>query len=196
MFNFLRIKYCVHTSGMPALNFINSLNINGIDISKINIDTSTDFSALSGTFIGSDANFVNLFEPTATLLENNGYGHIVASVGELGIEVPYTAFYAKNSYINNNEELLIKFTNVIDKSLEYVRNTDSTTIAKQIITQFPDENITNIAIMIDRYKDIDAWNTTPYISEEVFNNLENFLIKYELIDNKTSYTNIVRNLYE
>ncbi|MBE6141128.1 MAG: ABC transporter substrate-binding protein [Firmicutes bacterium] len=50
------------STGMPALNFMNALQKAGIDTKKININTSVEFAALSGTFIGGTGDYVNLFE--------------------------------------------------------------------------------------------------------------------------------------
>ncbi len=184
------------SGGMPALNFENSIENAGIDSNDININTSIDFTSMTGAFISGTGDFVNLFEPNATLLEQEGYGYVVASVGELSGEVPYTTFYAKNSYIKNNEEILVKFNQAIKKGLDFVNENNETVTAEAIIKQFPDMSIDDLSLMIKRYKDSDSWLSTPYISEDIFNNLENFLIKFNLLDGKTNYDNIVNNLYE
>ena len=183
-------------TGMPALNFLNALKNNNIDINKINVNYSIEFAALSGTFIGSTGDFVNLFEPNATNLEKEGYGKVVASIGMLSGEVPYTAFYARKSYIDKNPEIIKKFTNAINKGLEYTLNNDSTTIANDIIEQFPDTNIKDLALMIERYKEYDCWLENPYISEKLFTNLEDFLIDFDLIKKYVPYSNLVNNFYE
>lgn len=95
--------------GMPALNFLNALKNAGINANEVNLNYSIDFASLSGAYIGGTGDFVNLFEPNATLLEKEGYGHVVASIGELSGEMPYTAFYARKSYLEENKELLEKF---------------------------------------------------------------------------------------
>ena len=183
-------------TGMPALNFLNALKNNNIDINKINVNYSIEFAALSGTFIGGTGDFVNLFEPNATNLEKEGYGKVVASIGMLSGEVPYTAFYARKSYIDKNPEIIKKFTNAINKGLEYTLNNDSTTIANDIIDQFPDTNIKDLALMIERYKEYDCWLENPYISEKLFTNLEDFLIDFDLIKKYVPYNDLVNNFYE
>lgn len=184
------------STGMPALNFLNALKNNNIDISKINVNYSVEFAALSGTFIGGTGDFVNLFEPNATNLEKEGYGKVVASIGMLSGEVPYTAFYARKSYIDKNPEIIKKFTNAINKGLEYTLNNDATTIANDIIDQFPDTNIKDLALMIERYKEYDCWLENPYISEKLFTNLEDFLIDFDLIKKYVPYNDLVNNFYE
>lgn len=184
------------SSGMPALNFLNGLKNEGIDIDRINVNYAVEFAALSGTFIGGTGDFVNLFEPNATALEKEGYGKVVASVGEMSGEVPYTAFYARKSYIEENKEVIAAFTRAINKAIDYTFKTDATVVAKDIIDQFPDTDVDELAVMINRYKEYDCWLTTPYVSEELFTNLEDFLIDFELIDSYVPYDNLVNNFYE
>ena len=184
------------STGMPALNFLNALKNNNIDISKINVNYSVEFAALSGTFIGGTGDFVNLFEPNATNLEKEGYGKVVASIGMLSGEVPYTAFYARKSYIDKNPEIIKKFTNAINKGLKYTLNNDATTVANDIIGQFSDTNIKDLALMIERYKEYDCWLENPYINEKLFTNLEDFLIDFDLIKKYVPYNDLVNNFYE
>ena len=183
------------STGMPALNFLNGLKNMGIDIDRININYSVEFAALSGTFIGGTGDFVNLFEPNATSLEENGYGKVVASVGEMSGEVPYTAFYARKSYIEENSDIIDAFTKAIAKGIEYTMNNDSRVVAEDIIAQFPDTDVDELALMIDRYKEYDCFLTTPFVSEEIFTNLEDFLIDFELIEDYVPYNDLVNNFY-
>lgn len=183
------------STGMPALNFLNGLKNMGIDIDRININYSVEFAALSGTFIGGTGDFVNLFEPNATSLEENGYGKVVASVGEMSGEVPYTAFYARKSYIEENSDIIDAFTKAIAKGIEYTMNNDSSVVAEDIIAQFPDTDVDELALMIDRYKEYDCFLTTPFVSEEIFTNLEDFLIDFELIEDYVPYNDLVNNFY-
>ena len=183
------------STGMPALNFLNGLKNMGIDIDKININYSVEFAALSGTFIGGTGDFVNLFEPNATSLEENGYGTVVASVGEMSGEVPYTAFYARRSYIEENRETIEAFTRAIARGIEYTLETDAATVAQDIINQFPDTDVQELALMIERYKEYDCWLESPFVSEEIFTNLEDFLIDFELLDDYVPYNNLVNNFY-
>ncbi len=182
--------------GMPVLNFENSISKAGIDTSLVNINTSIDFASMTGAFIGGTGDFVNVFEPNATMLEKEGYGYIVANVGELSGEVPYTVFYARESYVEDNKELLESFNRAIKKALDFTFEEEPIKIAEVIIKQFPDININDLSLMIERYRDSDSWLSSPVVTENSFNNLETFLLKYELIDSNLDYNNLVYNLYE
>ena len=182
--------------GMPAVNFLNAMKNAGMDVSKINVNYSIDFASLSGSFIGGVGDYVNLFEPTATTVVNVSDACIVDSIGRLSGEVPYTAFYARKSYLEENEELLLGFTRAIAKGLEFVLNNDSKTTASVILPEFPDSALNDIITIIDNYKEYDSWLTTPYISEESFNNLQDMLINNNLIEDYIPYSDLIHNLYE
>lgn len=184
------------STGMPALNFLNALKNENIDINKINVNYSVEFSALSGSFIGGVGDYVNLFEPNATLLQKNNYGKVVASVGKMSGEVPYTAFYARKSYIENNKDIIKKFTNAINKGIKYTLDNNSLVVSKDIIGLFPDTKVNDLKEMIDRYKEYDCWLSNPYISEKLFTNLEDFLIDFKLLDNYVPFNDLVNNFYE
>jgi len=182
-------------TGMPALNFLNALKNNNIDIDNINSNFSVEFAALSGTFIGGTGDFVNLFEPNATALEKEGYGYVVESVGKLSGEVPYPAFYARKSYIEENADIIKKFTNAINKGINFTLEQEPLKVAEIIINQFPDTKTEDLSTMIDRYKEYDCWLENPYISEKIFTNLEDFLIDFNLIKEYVPYQKLVNNFY-
>lgn len=182
--------------GMPAVNFLNAMYEQNIDISKINVNYSVEFASLSGAFIGGMGDYVNLFEPTATSVLNTGDYCIVESIGKLSGEVPYTAFYTRKSYLESHQELLKKFTDAINKGLKFVKENDSKTIAQVILPQFPDSSLNDLETIITNYKEADSWLDNPTITEESFNRLQDMLIRYDLISKKSSYSKLINNLYE
>ena len=182
--------------GMPELNFLNALKNSNIDKKDVNINTTVDFASLSGSFIGGTGDFVNLFEPNATMLEKMGFGYVVGSVGELSGEVPYTAFNARKSYIENNQDVIKKFVKAINKGLKYVSDNSSEKIANAIINQFPDTSINDLISIIDRYKDADSWLSTTNISKESFVNLEDIMIESYQLKEYVNYEDLIINYYE
>lgn len=182
--------------GMPLLNFENALRNNNIETNKVNINTTVDFASLSGAFIGGTGDYVNLFEPNATQLEKLGYGYVVASIGELSGEMPYTAFNARSSYIKNNPEVIKNFAKSINEGLKFVKENDSKTIANIIIDQFPDTSINDLISIIERYKNADSWLTTPFISKESFENLEDVMIESGELKEYVPYKDLIINYYE
>ena len=179
------------SSGMPALNFLNALKNEGIDKNKIKINYNIDFASLSGAFIGNTGDYVNLFEPTALKLEKEGYGYVLESIGLLSGEMPYTTFYARKSYIENNKEIIKSFTKAINKGLEFVKNNDEMKIAKSIYKQFPDLSLNDLSTIVKRYKDADSFLDSSYIEEKLLINLENLLIDNNLLKDYVPYNDLI-----
>ena len=178
-------------SGMPALNFLNALKNEEIDKNKIKINYNIDFASLSGAFIGNTGDYVNLFEPTALKLEKEGYGYVLQSIGLLSGEMPYTTFYARKSYIENNKEIIKSFTKAINKGLEFVKNNDEMKIAKSIYKQFPDLSLNDLSTIVKRYKDADSFLDSSYIEEKLLINLENLLIDNNLLKDYVPYNDLI-----
>ena len=178
--------------GMPEMTLEYALKQNGIDSKKdVEIDTSVDFAAMGGAFIGGQGDFVTLFEPNALEIEKEGYGYVVASIGELGGIVPYTSYSARISFIEENEELIANFTKAIQKGIDYVHNHTDEEVAKAIIDQFPDTSLEDIAKVVKRYRDIDAWPKTTDFSEDSFNHLQDIMIDNGAIDKKVPYDKLM-----
>ena len=159
--------------GMPEMTFEWALRQAGIDPKKdLNIDTSVAFAAMGGAFIGGQGDFVTLFEPTALEIEQQGYGYVVASIGELGGIVPYTSYSARKSFINENKELITDFTKAIQKGLDFVHNNSSEKVAKSILEFFPDTSLSDLTKVIERYKAQDTWPKTTNFTKESFEHLQ------------------------
>ncbi len=179
--------------GMPSLNFLNALKKSNIDPKKININYSVEFAALSGSFIGGMGNYVNLFEPTATKLTKDNLGYVVANIGLMSGEVPYTAFNARKSFINNNEDVIRKFTKALNKGIKYTLENNENEIAKVILKQFPDSSLNDLSVIIKRYKDYDCFLDSTYISEKSFENLEDIMIDNDLLKSYVPYSDLIKN---
>ena len=180
---------------MPALTLEWALNSNGISSSATDIDTSVEFSSMSGSFIGGNGDFVTLFEPTASELEKEGYGHIVASVGELGGVVPYTAYNAKKSYIEGNPDVIKGFNKAIQKGLDYVFDHSDSEVASVIADYFPDTSKKDLTNIIKRYRDIDSWFTTTYIEENDFEHIQEIMKNAGYLKEKAPYNKLVDNTF-
>ena len=178
-------------AGMPAMTLEYALNTNGVKTSEVNFDTSIDFASTTGAFIGGTGDYVSVFEPTASALEKQGVGYIVASIGQLGGVVPYTAYNARLSYIENNEDIIKGFTKAIDKALIYVKEHNSRDIAEKITSYFPDTSIEDITAIVERYKNIDAWFDSTIISEQDFNHVMDIMENAKELTNRVPYNKLV-----
>ncbi len=182
--------------GMPEMNFEWALRKNNIDPKKdLNTDTSIEFASMQGAFLSGVGDYVSLFEPNASALEEEGLGYVVASIGEMAGDIPYTAYNAKKSYIDDNKDTIQKFTNAIAKGLEYVDKNDAETIAEEIQEYFPDTSFTIIKSAVQRYKDINAWYKTPEINKTDFDRIQDIMIDSGTIKEKVDYNDLVDNRF-
>ncbi len=178
--------------GMPEMTLEWALTDAGIDPKKdVNIDTSVAFSAMSSAFIGGTGDFVALFEPNALQLEQEGYGYVVASLGELGGVVPYTAFFARDSYLNENEELIENFVKAIQKGIDFVHNSSDKKVAEAIIDQFPDTSLDDLTKIVKRYRSIDAWPDNTKFTGEEFDHLQDIMINAKELDSKVPFSDLM-----
>lgn len=178
--------------GMPEMTFEWALKQNGIDPKNdLEIDTSIAFAAMGGAFISGQGDFVTLFEPNALEIEQQGYGYVVASIGELGGVVPYTSYSARGSYIEKNSELISNFTKAIQKGLDFVHNSSDKEVAETILSQFPDTSLNDLEKVVARYRKIDAWPKTTNFSEESFDHLQDIMIDNGVLNSKVSYDKLI-----
>lgn len=178
--------------GMPEMTFEWALKQNGIDPKKdLTIDTSVAFASMAGSFIGGNGDFVTLFEPQALEIEQQGYGYVVASVGELGGVVPYTSYNAKKSYIENHEKEIKGFSKAIEKGLEYVNTHSDEEVAKTITSYFPDTSMNDLVKIIKRYRDNDSWFKTTEITEKDYKHIEEIVKSAGELDKSAPYDKLV-----
>lgn len=181
------------SGGMPLLMFQYALYKSNIDLSEVNIDTSVDFAGLVGAYIGHQGDFVNLFEPNALNIEKQNSGCALASLGNISGVVPYTTFYAKEEYINNNKDTIQRFNNALNKGIEYVFNNSSKDIASSIINQFPDTSLSDLTKIVDRYKKADSWFTSTYVDSNSFDTLMDIMIYGKTIKEKINIKELITN---
>jgi len=182
--------------GVPYMTFEYVLKQNGIDTeNEVVLDDSIKFDLMAGAFAGGNADYVTLFEPTASMTEAQGKGYIVASVGEASGDIPYTAYFAKKSYIQNNSDIIKGFTNAVYKGQTWVKEHTAREIAEKIVSFFPDTDLDMLEKSIQSYKDIDAWNETPVLEQEAFDRLQTVMQEAGELTEKAPYEVIVNNTF-
>lgn len=155
--------------GMPAIVLQYVLKETGLTVGKdVSVDTTMQFAAMPGAFLGGQGDYVIIFEPTASSMEKEGKAYIVASLGKESGAVPYTAYFAKKSTIEKNPDLIQKFTNAIYKGQRWVAVHTPEEIAKAIKPQFPEENDQILVSAVKRYKEQNTWKKDPVLQEKDF----------------------------
>ena len=179
--------------GMPEMVFEYILKQNGLDPQKdLSIDQSIDFGATAAAFTGDDsADFTVEFEPSATALEKQGAGYVVASLGVDSGYVPYTSYSAKTSYMEKNPDIMQKFTDALQKGMDYVQSHTPEEIAEVIEPQFPETDLDTITAIVKRYYDQDTWKENLVFGQDGFELLQDILEDAGELKERTPYTELV-----
>ena len=183
--------------GMPEMVFEYILRKNGLDPQKdLTIDQSIDFGSTAAAFTGdTSADFTVEFEPSATALEKEGAGYVVASLGVDSGYVPYTSYSAKTSYMEKNPEIIQKFTNALQKGMEYVQSHTPEEIAEVIAPQFAETDLDTVTAIVKRYYAQDTWKSNLIFEKESFELLEDILEDSGELSERVSYENLVTTKY-
>lgn len=178
--------------GMPQMVFEYILKKQGIDPENdLDIVQNIDFGLTSQAFASGQGDYTIEFEPAATGLELEGEGKVVASLGVESGLVPYTAFSAKKSYIEENPEIIQSFTNAIQRGMEYVNSHTPEEIAKTISGQFKETDKETLVLLVTRYYEQDTWKDNLIFEEESFNLLQDILIEAGELSSKVPYEELI-----
>ena len=182
--------------GMPEMVFEYILRQHGIDPqTDLEIDQSIDFGSTAAAFSGGLGEYSVEFEPAATALEKEGTGHVVASLGIDSGYVPYTSYSAKSSYLKEHPDVIQKFTNALQKGMDYVRTHTPEEIAKVIEPQFPETDLETITAIVRRYHEQDTWKENLIFEEESFELLQDILEDAGELSDRQEYTSLVTTEY-
>ncbi|HJD33945.1 MAG TPA: ABC transporter substrate-binding protein [Candidatus Mediterraneibacter tabaqchaliae] len=178
--------------GMPEMVFEYILKKNGIDPeTDLEINQNIDFGSTAAAFSEGQGDFTVEFEPGATTLESEGKGYVVASLGEDSGYVPYTAFSAKQSYIDENPDVIQGFTNALQKGMDYVQDHTPEEIAAVIEPQFPETDLETITTIVTRYYDQDTWKSNLIFEESSFDLLQDILESAGELEERVPYDDLV-----
>lgn len=181
--------------GVPAMTFEYVLRENGFTDGDININFGVSFNNMTAAFIEGTADYCTMFEPTASEVQAEGKGYIVAAVGEASGEVPYTAFLAKRSWINGHEDTVEGFLRALLKAVNYAQKGDPEEIATHLYKAFPSTSYASITTSIKSYQDIDSWQSDMQMTEASFNRLQDIIESAGELDRRADFEKLVDNSY-
>lgn len=182
--------------GMPQMAGEYVLKQKGIDPQNdLNLIQNIDFANISSAFASGTGDYVQLFEPTASVFEEQGVGHIVASFGKESGKIPYTGYMAKESYLTKNSDVAERFTEALYEAQLWVDTHSSEEIAKSIEPFFQDTDLDLITTVVDRYKSQHSFATNPTLDEEEWNNLQNIMDEAGELPKRVDYSKLVDNSY-
>ena len=159
--------------GVPEMTLEYVLRRNGLTPdTDVTVDTSVQFNMMAGAFTGGSGDYVTLFEPTATQVELAGQGVILCSIGTESGLIPYTAYFANQSWLRENSDTAQRFVNAVARAQQWVSEHTDREVAQAICNQFPDTDLDILERVTARHRAIDAWNTTPVMEQDALERLE------------------------
>lgn len=180
--------------GSPAMSLQYALNKNELyDGENVTLNYDVQFNLTAAAFVSGTGDYCTMFEPTASEYQRQNKAYIVASVGEESGEIPFTCFMAKKSYLNNNEEIIKKFTTAIYKAIEYIRETETKEVAKVLLKSFPSTEHQSVEDSLKSYLKIDAWQNDLILKKEAFDRLQDVMENAGELSERVSFETITDN---
>lgn len=182
--------------GVPYMAFEYALKENGLDpAADLLLDTSVQFDNMTGAFLGGTADYVTVFEPAASSLQAEGKGYIVAAVGDAVGDLPYTAYFAKSSYMEENAELIQGFTNAVAKGEAWVKTHSAKEVAKLVAPHFADTDLELLTSAVENYQKVGAYCETPVMSKESFDRLQTVMESAGELSQRAAFDAVVNNTF-
>ena len=187
--------------GVPEMTLEYVLKQKGYDVGQndptkeVNVRTDIDFAAQGGAFVSGEGDFVTMFEPAALQLEKDGHGYVVASIGKEAPGIPFTAYSTTKEYMEKNPDVIQKFTNAIYRAQIWVQNHSAREIAEVIHPHFRETSLDDLEIVMQRYRDIDAWKADPTFPESALNKLMEVMELENELEKRAPYDKIVTNKF-
>lgn len=182
--------------GMPQMVGEFVLKKHGIHPQKdLTLIQNIDFANVATAFASGTGDFVQLFEPTASLFEQEGVGYVVASFGTESGHVPYTVYMAKDSYIKENEEVVEKFTRAIKRAQDYVYEAPAEDVAKAIAPFFEDTDLELITTVVERYRQQESYAKDPILDQAEWENLQDIMEEAGELPKRMDYSKLVNTKF-
>ena len=182
----MTLEYVLKKAGLEVVQ-----NAEKMNDEIVNVRTDIAFGAMAGAFLSGEGDFTTLFEPTATEIISSNGAYLLCSVGELVGEVPFTVYSTTLKYFNNHQETLEKFTRALYKARIFIDNSTDEEVAKLMLKQFPDSNLESLTEVVKRYREINAWASTPIFSKEGYETLLNIMEEAKELDKRVEFSKIV-----
>ena len=182
--------------GVPEMTLEYVMRQNGIEphVDAV-VDTSVQFNMMAGAFTGGQGDYVTLFEPAATEVVSSGQGYLLCSIGEESGDIPYTAYFASQTYLQENGHIIEGFCRALYRAMEWIESHTDEEVAQVMLPQFPDTDIEVLTEVTARHRKIDAWNTPLTMEQSSLERLEtvmtqagelnedDWVIFHDLVDN-------------
>ena len=180
--------------GMPQMTLEYVMKQHGIvpGVDAV-VETNVQFDLMAGAFLGGDADYVTLFEPSASLFEKEQGGYIVSAVGAATEDVPYTAYIVTPQWLKNNKDLAKRFLRALHRGQDYVLTQDAEAIAKTLLDSFPDTELGLLTQVVKRYQETDCWTSQLAMEKDAYERLLTIMEDAGELQGRPDYDALVDN---
>ncbi|NLB61756.1 MAG: ABC transporter substrate-binding protein [Clostridiales bacterium] len=179
---FMTLEYVLKSHGLTP----------GVDVTVLD---NIQFNLIAGAFEGGTADYVPLFEPTASMMVKEGKGYIVSQIGLESGEIPYTAFMVTQKMIKDDPAFIEAFLKSIYAAQKWVATASDNEIATAVQPFFPDTSIETLEAVAKSYREADAWMKTPVMTEDSFNRLLDVIEGSGELKARFEFTKLIDNSF-
>lgn len=148
-------------------------------------------------WIAGKGDFGTFFEPTASLIEREGKGQVVASIGnEIG-PMGFTVFMATDKFIAKNPKTVQGWCNAIQKAQNFIAGAGPAELAKLAAPHFMQLDYGLLLSAIKRYQGLGVWATDVTVSAQSISKLQDIMVAGGVLkaDQRVSYERAVTRVF-
>lgn len=181
--------------GMPEMVLEYILRQNGIDPSKdLIIDQSIDFGSTAAAFAEGNADFTVEFDQEPQIWKR---GKGICSCFSRYRQRLCTLYciFSKEKLYREECRCNSRFTDALQKGMDYVQKHTPKEIAEAIAPQFKETNLNTIETIVSRYYEQDTWKDNLIFEKKSFELLQDILESAEELDTRAPYNKLVTTTF-
>lgn len=180
----------------PDVFLETAMRKNGVDPKRdLKLVNNIGPAARTGAWLAGQADFGIFLEPEATMLEKNGQGSVVASIGREVGPVDFTVFTATDAFLKRSPAVAQAWTDAVVRAQKYVATAPAAELAKHISEYFPAMSQAELVAAVDRYRAIGLWKTNPTVERAAIDTLQDMLVASGILEQakRVKYEQVVVN---
>lgn len=182
----------------PDVFLQTAMRKNGVDPKNdLKIVNNVGPAARTGAWMAGQNDYAIFLEPEATMIEKEGKGYVVASIGKEVGAVDYTVFTATDAFLKQNPKVAQAWTNAIVRAQKHVATAPAADLAKAIASYFPGMSQGELEVAVERYRGIGLWKTNPAVEKRAIDSLQDMLVASGLLEpgKRVAYGALVDNTF-
>ncbi|MFB5195333.1 ABC transporter substrate-binding protein [Neobacillus sp. KR4-4] len=166
-------------------------------VGKSKLITNIASPAMVGAFESGKGEYIQVFEPLASMLEQSGKAKLVASMGEAYGSYPETSYVATNEFMKKNPETLQKWSNAVYKATLWLNEHSAEEAAAALEPYFEGTSKELIQKSVERYAKQNSWAKNPVLDQAQLDKLQDTLVESGVLpsDQQVKHGDIVETTF-